>query len=120
MSNLFQNANINIECDWTKLWTDEVFEDVVADRHRTMYEFKIRVTYCCLKQILSWSHRKMLALKGFTAKKSVVLNDDEPRHVPIPKDFAHLMICKIDEAYIEFIQSRSNAHRRNVTIYIKV
>ena len=43
----------------------------------------------------------MLAIKGFTAKKSVVLND-EPRPVPIPKDFAHLMIRKIDEAYIEF------------------
>ena len=26
--------------------------------------------------------------------------------VPIPKDFAHLMIRKIDAAYIEFIQSR--------------
>ena len=44
----------------------------------------------------------MLAIKGFTVKKSVVLNDDEPRPVPIPKYFAHLMICKIDEAYIEF------------------
>ena len=51
----------------------------------------------------------MLAIKGFTAKKSVVLNDDEPRPGPIPKDFAHLMIRKIDEAYIEFIQSRSDA-----------
>ena len=50
----------------------------------------------------------MLAIKGFTAKKSVVLNDDEPRRVPIPKDFAHLMIRKIDEAYVEFIQSRSD------------
>ena len=46
----------------------------------------------------------MLVIKGFTEKKSVVLNDDEPRPVPIPKDFAHLMIRKIDEAYIEFIQ----------------
>ena len=35
----------------------------------------------------------------------MVLND-EPRPVPIPKDFAHLMIRKIDEAYI---QSRSDA-----------
>ena len=51
----------------------------------------------------------MLAIKWFTAKKSVVLNDDEPRPVPIPKDFAHLMIHKIDEAYIEFTQSRSDA-----------
>ena len=50
----------------------------------------------------------MLAIKGFTAKKSVVLND-EPRPVPFPKAFAHLMIRKIDEAYIEFIQSRSDA-----------
>ena len=50
----------------------------------------------------------MLAIKGFTAKKSVV-NDDEPRPVPIPKDFAHLMIWKIHEAYIEFIESRSDA-----------
>ena len=85
------------------MWTDEVFEDVLADRHRTRYEFKTRVTYGCLKQILSWSHSKMLAIKGFMAKKSVILNDDEPRPVPIPKDFAHLMIRKIDEAYIEFI-----------------
>ena len=52
----------------------------------------------------------MLAIKGFTEKKSVVLIDDEPRFVPIPKDFAHLMIRKIDEAYIEFIQSRSDAN----------
>ena len=51
----------------------------------------------------------MLAIKGFTAKKSVVLNDDEPRPEPIPKDFAQLMIRKFDEAYIEFIQSRSDA-----------
>ena len=51
----------------------------------------------------------MLAIKGFTAKKSVVLNDDELRPVRIPQDFAHLMICKIDEAYIEFIQNRSDA-----------
>ena len=108
MSNLLQNANFNIECDCTKLWTDEVFDDVLADRHRMRYEFKTRVTYSSLKQILSWSHSKMPAIKGFTAKKSVVLND-EPRPVSIPKDFAHLMIHKIDEAYIEFIQSRSNA-----------
>ena len=40
---------------------------------------------------------------------SVILNDDEPRPVPIPKDFAHLMICKIYDAYIEFIQCRSDA-----------
>ena len=44
------------------------------------------------------------------AKKSVCLNNDEPRPVPIPKDFAHLMIRKIDESYIEFIQSRSDAN----------
>ena len=109
MSNLLQKVNFNIECDCAKLWTDEVFEDVLAARHRTRYEFKTRVTYDCLKQILSWSHSKMLAIKRFTAKKSVVLNDDEPRLVPIPKDFPHLMIRKIDEAYIGFIQSRSDA-----------
>ena len=109
MSNLLQNVHFNIECDCTKLWTDEVFEDVLADRHRTRYEFKTMVTHGCFKQILSWSQSKMLAIKGFTAKKSVVLNDDEPRPVPIPKDFAHLMIRKIDEAYIEFIQCRSDA-----------
>ena len=80
------------------MWTDELFEDVLADRHLTRYEFKTRVTYGCLKQILSWSHSKMLAIKGFTAKKSVVLNDDEPRPVPITRNFAHLMIRKIDEA----------------------
>ena len=43
--------------------------DVLADRHRTRYEFKNRVTYGSLKQILSGSHSKMLAIKGFTAKK---------------------------------------------------
>ena len=86
--------NINIECDCIKLWTDEVFQDVLADRHRTRYEFKNRVTYGCLKQILSWSHSKMLAIEGFTEKKSVVLNVDEPRPVPISKDFVHLMIHK--------------------------
>ena len=48
-------------------------------------------------------------IKGFTAKKSVVFNDDEPRPAPILKDFAHLMIRKINEAYIEFIQCRSDA-----------
>ena len=42
----------------------------------------------------------MLAIKEFTAKKSVILNDDEPRPVPIPKYFAHLIIRKIDEAYL--------------------
>ena len=43
------------------------------------------------------------------------------RPVPIPKDFAHLTICKIDEAYIEFIQSRSDANAHvDVSIYIKV
>ena len=51
----------------------------------------------------------MLAIKGFTAKNFVVLNDDKPRSVPIPKDFAHLLIRITDEAYIEFIQCRSDA-----------
>ena len=32
-----------------------------------------------------------------------------PRPVPFSKDFVHLMIRNIDEAYIEFIQSRSDA-----------
>ena len=45
----------------------------------------------------------MLALKYLRQKKSVVLNNDEPRPVQIPKDFAHIIIRKIDEAYIEFI-----------------
>ena len=69
MSNLLQNANFNIECDCTKLWTDEVFEDVLADRYRTRYEFKSMVTNDCLKQILSWSHSKMLAINRVYAKK---------------------------------------------------
>ena len=30
-----------------------------------------------------------IPIKGFTAKKSVVVNDDEPRPVSIPKEFAH-------------------------------
>ena len=50
MSNLLQNANFNIECDCTKLWTDEVFEDVLADSHRTI---ETRATHGCLKHILS-------------------------------------------------------------------
>ena len=41
MSHLLQNANFNIERDCTKLWTDEVFEDVLEDQHRTRYEFKL-------------------------------------------------------------------------------
>ena len=89
MSNLLQNANFNIEYDCTKLWTDEVFEDVLADWHRTRYEFKTRVTYGCLKQIHSWSRSKMLAIKGCTAKTSVILNYNEPRLVPIHKYFEH-------------------------------
>ena len=72
MSNLLQSANFNIGCDCTKLWTDEVFDDVLGDRHRTRYEFKTRFTYGCLKEILGWSHCKMLAIIGFTTKKSVV------------------------------------------------
>ena len=68
MSNLLQNANFNIECDCTKLWTDEVFEDVLANKHRTKYEFKTRVTFVCLKQILSLSHSKMLAIEDLRQK----------------------------------------------------
>ena len=34
MSNLLQNVNFDIECDCTKLWTDEMFEDVLADIER--------------------------------------------------------------------------------------
>ena len=46
----------------------------------------------------------------------MVLNENEPRPVPISKDFAHLMIRKIGEAYIEFhwiqwiYESRSDAN----------
>ena len=43
-----------------------------------------------------------IPIKGFTAKKSVVLNNDEPRPVPIPKDFAHLMIRKIDQVCLTY------------------
>ena len=70
MSNLFQNANFNIECDCTKLWTNEVFEDVPADRHRTSYEIETSVTYGCLKQSLSWSHSKKARHKRVYGKKS--------------------------------------------------
>ena len=52
----------------------------------------------------------MLAIKGFTIIMSVVLKDDVPRHLPMPKDLAHLTIRKIDEAYIEFIQNGSDAN----------
>ena len=52
----------------------------------------------------------MLAIKGFTVIMSVVLKDDVPRHLPMPKDLAHLTIRKIDEAYIEFIQNESDAN----------
>ena len=77
------------------------------------------VTNGCLKQILSWSHSQILAIKGFTAKKSLVLNDDEPRPVPIPKNSAHLMIQKLMRLTLtssessessESIQSRSDAN----------
>ena len=68
MSHLLQNANFNIERDCTKLWTDEVFEDVLADRHRTRYAFKTMVTYGCLKQIRSWSHSKVLAISVYGKK----------------------------------------------------
>ena len=68
MSNLSQNANFIIECECTKLSTDELYADVIADRHRTRDEFKIRIKYGCLKHILSWLHSKILAIKGFTEK----------------------------------------------------
>ena len=50
-----------------------------------------------------------IPIKGFTAKKSVVLNDDEPRPVPIPKDFAHLMIRKIDEVCFNIFLTQVSA-----------
>ena len=47
--------------------------------------------------------------KTSPAKKSVVLNDDEPRPVPIPKDFAHLMIRKIDEVCFSMFLTQVSA-----------
>ena len=48
---------------------------------------------------------------------SVVLNDDKPRHVPIPKDFAHLMICKIDEACFNLFLTQVSAFAYLIVIY---
>ena len=58
-----------------------------------------------------------IPIKGFTAKNSVVLNDDEPRSVPISKDFAHLMIRKIDEACFNIFLTRVSAFAYLIVIY---
>ena len=74
--------------------------------HMTSVSRPMRLRVCILVRILvvrTGSQIINIPIKGFTAKKSVVLNDDEPRPVPIPKDFVHLTIRKIDEAHIEFI-----------------
>ena len=65
----------------------------------------------CSSQIIS------IPIKGFTAKKSVALNDDEPRHVPILKDFAHLMIRKIDEACFNIFLTQVSAFAYLIVIY---
>ena len=51
------------------------------------------------------------------AKKSVVLNDDEPRSVQIPKDFTHLMIRKIDDACFNIFLTQVNAFAYLIVIY---
>ena len=58
-----------------------------------------------------------IPIKGFTAKKSIVLNDDEPRPVPIPKDFVHLMIRKIDEACFNIFLTQVSAFAYLIVIY---
>ena len=65
----------------------------------------------CSSQIIN------IPKKGFTAKKSVVLNDDEPRPVPIPKDFAHLMICKIDKVCFNIFLTQVSAFAYLIVIY---
>ena len=51
------------------------------------------------------------------AKESVVLNDAEPRSVPIHKDFAHLMIRKIDEACFNIFLTQVSAFAYLIVIY---
>ena len=58
-----------------------------------------------------------IPIKWFMAKKSVVLNDDEPRPVPIPKDFAHLMIRKIDEVCFNIFLTQVSAFAYLIVIY---
>ena len=43
MSTLLLSVNFNIDCDCTKLFTYEVFDDILADRHRTRCELKTYV-----------------------------------------------------------------------------
>ena len=60
---------------------------------------------------------KDIYIKGFTAKKSVVLNDDEPRLVPIPKDCAHLLIRKSDEVCFDIFLTQVSAFAYLIVIY---
>ena len=58
-----------------------------------------------------------ILINRFTAKKSVVLNADEPRPVPISKDFAHLMIRKIDEVCFSIFLTQVSAFAYLIVIY---
>ena len=55
--------------------------------------------------------------KRVHGKKSVVLNDDEPRPVSIPKDFAHLMIRKIYEDCFNIFLTQVSAFAYLIVIY---
>ena len=59
-------------------------------RLRVSILVRILVVRSCGSEFADYKHHH----KRVYGKKSVVLNDDESRSVPIPKDFAHLMICK--------------------------
>ena len=58
-----------------------------------------------------------IPIKGFTAQKVVVLNDDEPRPLSISKDFVHLMIRKINEACFNIFMTQVSAFAYLIVIY---
>ena len=58
-----------------------------------------------------------IPIKEFTAKKTVILNDDEPKPVSVPKDFSHLMIRKIDEACFNIFLTQVSAFSYLIVIY---
>ena len=55
--------------------------------------------------------------KRVYGKKVGRLSDDEPRPVPIPKDFAHLMIRIIDEACFHIFLTQVSAFVYRIVIY---
>ena len=67
----------------------------------------------CGSQFADYKHPH----KRVYGKKSVVLNDDEPRPVPIPKDFANLMIRKIYNAYFNIFLTQVSTFAYLIVIY---